>query len=168
MRVNEQEISPFPFTTFMYLTGVILFVCLPLFTACMLRFRTLFFPCIVFALVVISVSIAFAQKTAQSNISAPSIQHLSTLNVMPLPQEVKLTAGKFRLASTATVYVGGGGHSRVYGAASRFLRQVSERTGLNFMTEGYVTPQDTVKSSPIQISCRRAGKPCRWRHCLYR
>lgn len=158
MRVNEQEISPFPFTTFMYLTGVISFVCLPLFTACMLRFRTLFLPCIVFALVVISVSIAFAQKTAQSNTSAPSIQNLSTLNVMPLPQEVKLTAGKFRLASTATVYVGGGGHSRVYGGASRFLRQVSDRTGLNFMTEGYVTPQDTVKSSPIQISCRRSGK----------
>jgi hexosaminidase len=80
------------------------------------------------------------------------------LALMPLPQEVKLTAGKFRLVSTATVYVSGSGHSRVYGAASRFLRQVSDRTGLNFMAEGYVTPQDTVKSSPIQISCRRAGK----------
>lgn len=123
----------------------------------MLRFYTLLFS--YFALAVVgSISIAFAQKTAQSNIPTPPIQNLSTLNVMPLPQEVKLTAGKFRLASTATVYVGGGGHSRVYGAASRFLRQVSDRTGLNFMTEGYVTPQDTVKSSPIQISCRRAGK----------
>lgn len=123
----------------------------------MLRFFALLLSS--FVLVVASaISSAFAQKSAQQNVLAPSEQHLSTLNVMPLPHDVKLTQGKFRLASTATVYVSGNGNPRVYGAASRFLRQVSDRTGLNFMAEGYVTPQDTVKSSPIQILCRRAGK----------
>lgn len=123
----------------------------------MLLFRTLLL-CFVVLVAASSASPVYAQKTAQNSASAPSEQNLSTLNIMPLPQEVKLTTGKFRLASTATVYVGGSGHPRVYGAASRFLRQVSDRTGLNFMAEGYVTPQDTVKSSSIQISCRRAGK----------
>ena len=123
----------------------------------MLRFRTLLLSCSVIASIC-SNNPVLAQKTAQNSVPAPSEQNLSTLNVMPLPQDVKFSAGKFRLASTATVYVSGSGHPRVYGAASRFLRQVSDRTGLNFMAEGYVTPQDTVKSSPIQISCRRPGK----------
>ncbi|MDW8219819.1 MAG: family 20 glycosylhydrolase [Bacteroidota bacterium] len=79
-------------------------------------------------------------------------------HVVPLPQEMRIGTGKFRLVSTATICVSGNGHTRIYGGASRFLRNLSDRTGLNFMIEGYVTPQDTIRSSPIQIFCRRAGK----------
>lgn len=105
---------------------------------------------------------AFSQTNPTANPStgqsAPTQQELQMLTVMPLPHEVRLGTGKFRLVSTATVYISGNGHSRIYGAASRFIRNLSDRTGLNFMTEGYVTPNDTNKSAPLQIICRRAGK----------
>jgi hexosaminidase len=81
-----------------------------------------------------------------------------TLGVMPFPKEIRLDGGKFYLVSTATVAVKGAGASyRVYGAASRFIARVAARTGLNFMSEGYVTPEDTSSSAPIQLVCRRMG-----------
>jgi hexosaminidase len=80
-----------------------------------------------------------------------------TLAVMPLPAEVQFKTGKYRLLTSSTVQIQGNPHGRVYSGASRFLRAVSSRTGLQF-GQGYLTAKDSVVSPSIFIQCKRAGK----------
>lgn len=88
----------------------------------------------------------------------PLVSTSQTLAVMPLPAEVQLKTGKYRLATSSTfIQIQGNPHQRLYGAASRFLRSIASRTGLHFQ-QGYLTPQDTVPFPSIILSCKRAGK----------
>lgn len=98
-----------------------------------------------------------ASGVEKSQKSTPQQVAIPTIAVMPLPADVQIKSGKFRLLTSSTIQIQGNPHLRVYGAASRFLRTVGSRTGLHF-AQGYITPQDTILSPSIFINCKRAGK----------
>ena len=56
-------------------------------------------------------------------------------NLMPVPQQIKWGAGKFRLKKQFTINVNSQAHPRLYAGASRFLRRLAGRTGLDFEQE---------------------------------
>ncbi|CAM2944298.1 hexosaminidase [Flavobacterium succinicans] len=97
-----------------------------------------------FTLFFITVS-AFSQVTKEQ------------LNLMPWPQKVELKAGNFALTSAFKVNVTGQSDSRIYVAASRFLRRLDGRTGL-FFKQGFVTANNEYPEAQLQINCSRAGK----------
>ncbi len=53
-------------------------------------------------------------------------------NLMPIPQQIDVKDGQFRLAADFKIAVQGVDHQRLYNAATRTLRRLSNRTGLFF------------------------------------
>ncbi len=79
------------------------------------------------------------------------------LNLMPVPAQVSLQSGQFRLDSTLTIAVTGQADPRLYKGATRMLRRLSGRTGLFFAQE-VITAAATNRAAKLTITCRRAGK----------
>lgn len=79
------------------------------------------------------------------------------LNLMPMPAQVSLQNGQFRLDSTFTIAVAGQADPRLYHAATRMLRRLSGRTGL-FFAQDLVSPASTNRSAKLLITCKRAGQ----------
>lgn len=87
-----------------------------------------------------------------------------TLNLMPVPAELKIATGTFRFATDQTVSVLGKAENRIYSQATRFLRRLSDRVSLGernaiwFVKQESVQPSDTNASAAFVFSCKRAGK----------
>ncbi len=79
------------------------------------------------------------------------------LNLMPVPAQVSLQSGQFRLDSTLTIAVTGQADPRLYKGATRMLRRLSGRTGL-FFSQDVITSASTNRAAKLTITCRRAGK----------
>ncbi len=79
------------------------------------------------------------------------------LNLMPMPAQVSLQNGQFRLDSTFTIAVAGQADPRLYHGATRMLRRLSGRTGL-FFAQDLVSPASTNRSAKLLITCKRAGQ----------
>ncbi len=79
------------------------------------------------------------------------------LNLMPWPAHIELTGGTFRLNQSFTVEVTGNPADRLYGAASRMLRKLSDRTGL-FFSQDYLYRDSLVKNPFMIIHADRPGK----------
>jgi hexosaminidase len=78
-------------------------------------------------------------------------------DLMPVPREIKIQEGKFRLGSDFKISVSGKVHPRLYGYASRILRRLDGRTGLYF-SQDYVTAHDTVQKAALLIKCMHPGE----------
>ncbi|MCP4728068.1 MAG: family 20 glycosylhydrolase, partial [bacterium] len=79
-----------------------------------------------------------------------------TLNLMPVPEEITMKQGEFRLEEAFTIGVSGNAGDRLYNAAVRALRRLSGRTGL-FFTQDYITGNENTASPDLMIECRRIG-----------
>ncbi|NWF49252.1 MAG: family 20 glycosylhydrolase [Ignavibacteriaceae bacterium] len=79
------------------------------------------------------------------------------LNLMPFPQKVILSEGKFRLDIDFTISIEGNPDPRIYRYATRVLRRLSGRTGL-FFTQDVITNETINKNSKCIISVKREGK----------
>jgi len=79
------------------------------------------------------------------------------LNLMPVPAQVELQNGQFRLDSTFTIAVTGQPDQRLYQGATRMLRRLSGRTGL-FFSQDFIAPSSPAAAAKLAINCKRAGK----------
>ncbi len=64
-------------------------------------------------------------------------QSESTLNLMPVPQQLDLQEGAFYLTKDFTVSIEGNPNTRIYPAATRFLVRLKNRTGI-FINQGFI------------------------------
>lgn len=80
-----------------------------------------------------------------------------SLNLMPWPQKVELKSGNFALNAAFKVNVTGQPNSRIFVAASNFLRRLDGRTGL-FFKQGFVTATNEFPNAQLQINCVKSGK----------
>lgn len=79
------------------------------------------------------------------------------LNLMPWPQNISLNEGSFNLNKNFKVNITGAPNSRIFGAATRFLRRLDGRTGL-FFTQDFITKINQEPSAELQINCTKSGK----------
>ena len=79
------------------------------------------------------------------------------LNLMPMPAQVDLKQGMFRLTHSFQVAVTGNPHERIYNAATRMLRRLDGRTGL-FFTQDFLDEDDNNQDASLIIHCERPGK----------
>lgn len=79
------------------------------------------------------------------------------LNLMPWPAKVEMSGGKYRLNQDFKVEVAGNASSRLYNAASRMLRRLSDRTGL-FFSQDYLNRDSIVEHPAMIIHADRPGR----------
>jgi hexosaminidase len=79
------------------------------------------------------------------------------LNLMPWPQNIKLTDGNFALGKGFKVNITGNPNHRIFIGTTRFLRRLDGRTGL-FFNQGFVTGLNEVPNAELQINCVQNGK----------
>ncbi|WP_301924047.1 beta-N-acetylhexosaminidase [Ferruginibacter sp.] len=80
-----------------------------------------------------------------------------TFNLMPVPALVKVNAGRVGISGQFRVAVTGKPNSRMYSEASRFVRRLSNKTGIFLDMQGYVTSNDTDTTSTLLINIQRPG-----------
>lgn len=78
-------------------------------------------------------------------------------NLMPFPYKIIPIEGKFRLEKDFKLIVTGKPDERIFHEASRFLRRLSNRTGL-FFPQDYVTKETQVDNPSIIVDCLRPGR----------
>ncbi len=83
----------------------------------------------------------------------------NTLNMMPVPQEMKLTGGRFRLDESFTISIQGEYGEKLSDYASRVLQRLSGRTGL-FFRQHFIRPDRQVSEPSMLIE---SGKDARVR-----
>ncbi|WP_034256603.1 beta-N-acetylhexosaminidase [Adhaeribacter aquaticus] len=88
---------------------------------------------------------------AQSTTTGP------TLNLMPVPGQLTMQDGKFRIADSFKLAVTGQPHQRLFKGATRFLRRLDDKTG-SFLTQNQITSADNDANAPLVINVKRPGK----------
>jgi hexosaminidase len=86
-----------------------------------------------------------------------SLTPAQNLPLMPYPKSVKQLNTNFRLDKEFTLFVEGNPNERIYPAATRMLRRLSDRTGL-FFPQDVITSTTKTESPPMVISVKRPGK----------
>ena len=79
------------------------------------------------------------------------------LNLMPVPANLELKSGKFRLDKQFSILVTGRTHSRLYRGATRALSRLDSRTGL-FLERSQVKPQKDLTEANMIITVKRPGR----------
>lgn len=79
------------------------------------------------------------------------------LNLMPWPQKIEISNAVFLLNKDFKVNITGNPNSRVFKAATQFLRRLDQRTGL-FFNQGFITKTNAFPEANLQINCLREGK----------
>jgi hexosaminidase len=79
------------------------------------------------------------------------------LNLMPWPQNIKLTAGTFALGKNFKVNITGKPNPRIFIGATNFLRRLDGRTGL-FLEQSFLKEANESPEAELQINCVRNGK----------
>ena len=79
------------------------------------------------------------------------------LNLMPWPQNIKLTAGTFALSKNFKVNITGNPNPRIFLGATNFLRRLDGRTGL-FLEQSFLTKVHESPEAELQINYVRNGK----------
>jgi hexosaminidase len=80
-----------------------------------------------------------------------------TFNLMPVPAVVKANADRVGISGQFRVAVTGKPNVRMYAEASRFVRRLSNKTGIFLDMQGYVTSNDTDTASTLLINIQRPG-----------
>ncbi|MFV8378105.1 beta-N-acetylhexosaminidase [Flavobacterium sp. LB3R33] len=79
------------------------------------------------------------------------------LNLMPWPQNIKLSAGTFALSKNFKVNITGNPNPRIFIGTTNFLRRLDGRTGL-FLEQSFLTKVSESPEAELQINCTRNGK----------
>lgn len=79
------------------------------------------------------------------------------LNLMPWPQNLKLTTGTFALSKNFKVNITGNPNPRIFIGATNFLRRLDGRTGL-FLEQSFLKKVNESPEAELQINCVRNGK----------
>jgi hexosaminidase len=79
------------------------------------------------------------------------------LNLMPWPQNIKLTTGTFALSKNFKVNITGNPNPRIFIGATNFLRRLDGRTGL-FLEQSFLKEVNESPEAELQINCVRNGK----------
>ncbi|UXP32408.1 beta-N-acetylhexosaminidase [Reichenbachiella agarivorans] len=77
-------------------------------------------------------------------------------NLMPMPQQMELGEGRFRLTTDFELAMSAERGPRLSKAATRYLDRMTNRTGL-FVRQGIICSQDTSSSAALQIRAERLG-----------
>lgn len=88
--------------------------------------------------------------------SVHTAQTESSLCLMPAPKEVKLNYGKFRITKDFRLGVTGNPDSRIYSAATRFLKRLDNRTAL-FFSQDFITNENNFNLSTLVIHSEKPG-----------
>jgi hexosaminidase len=78
------------------------------------------------------------------------------LNLMPIPEKIIFSEGKFRLDTTFSMNVVGEGESPLYDAASRILKRLTNRTGAFLLNPNPLLNSDD--NTGMTIKANRSGK----------
>lgn len=79
------------------------------------------------------------------------------LNLMPWPQNIKLSAGTFALSKNFKVNITGNPNPRIFLGVTNFVRRLDGRTGL-FLEQSFLTKVNESPEAELQINCTRNGK----------
>ena len=79
------------------------------------------------------------------------------LNLMPWPQNIKLSEGTFALSKNFKVNITGNPNPRIFIGATNFVRRLDGRTGL-FLEQSFLTKVNESPEAELQINCTRNGK----------
>jgi len=79
------------------------------------------------------------------------------LDLMPIPEKIILSEGKFRLDDSFTISVIGEGSDKLFKYSTRTLRRLADRTGFFFHQE-YITKKSKIDTANFIISFNRIGK----------
>jgi hexosaminidase len=79
------------------------------------------------------------------------------LNLMPWPQNIKLSEDTFALSKNFKVNITGNPNPRIFIGATNFLRRLDGRTGL-FLEQSFLTKVNESPEAELQINCTRNGK----------
>jgi hexosaminidase len=79
------------------------------------------------------------------------------LNLMPWPQDIKLTGGTFALSKNFKINITGNPNPRIFIGATNFLRRLDGRTGL-FFEQAFLTKINENPEAELQINCLRNGE----------
>ncbi|MFL9829463.1 family 20 glycosylhydrolase [Flavobacterium sp. ST-87] len=79
------------------------------------------------------------------------------LSLMPLPQKVVVLNHTFLLTKDFKINISGNPDSRIFKAATVFLRRLDERTGL-FFNQGFISKKDEFPEAQLQINCLQKGE----------
>jgi len=86
-------------------------------------------------------------------------QQPATLNLMPVPKQLALNSGKFRLTNKFTIHVQAvSTDTALYAAVNRAYQALNRKTGLVFIQK-HITPTDTVTSTQMTVSVRAKSTP---------
>ncbi|MCF7740939.1 MAG: family 20 glycosylhydrolase, partial [Candidatus Marinimicrobia bacterium] len=81
----------------------------------------------------------------------------STLNLMPVPQEITQKEGKYRLDEDFTIDIKSSSSERLHKYATRVLRRLTNRTGL-FIKQGFVKPEQQIQDAEMIITAPKEEK----------
>jgi len=82
----------------------------------------------------------------------------TTLNLMPVPKQLAVMSGKYRITNKFTVSVNGNAADTVlYRAVNRAYQALNRKTGLAFGQQ-YITPADKNDSASLVVSAKAEGR----------
>src|SRR5664279_1116617 len=82
----------------------------------------------------------------------------NTFDLMPVPAELKTNANSFRITNHFRISVIGPEFSRIYPQASRFVRRLSNKTGIFLDKQGYITQKDSNIAAQLLLRVGRPGR----------
>jgi len=81
----------------------------------------------------------------------------NSFNLMPLPVSLKVNENLLRITRNFRVSVIGNTNARIYFQASRFIRRLSDKTGIFLDGQAYVIKKDSSVSAALVIRIQRPG-----------
>ncbi|MBS1609350.1 MAG: family 20 glycosylhydrolase [Bacteroidetes bacterium] len=82
----------------------------------------------------------------------------NSYNLMPAPSSIVKNGERFSITGQFRVAITGNPDARLYAEASRFIRRVSEKTGIFLDKQGYVKQGDSSVKAPLLLRVKRPGK----------
>src|SRR5664279_2353736 len=82
----------------------------------------------------------------------------NTFNLMPVPAGLKANTNRVRITNQFRLSIIGPADSRIYADASRFVRRLSNKTGIFFDKQGYIIRKDTNISAQLLVRVERPGR----------
>jgi len=82
----------------------------------------------------------------------------NSFNLMPLPVSLKVNENSVRITRDFRVSIIGNANARIYFQASRFIRRLSNKTGIFLDRQGFVTKKDNSLSATLIIRIQRSAR----------
>ncbi len=82
----------------------------------------------------------------------------NTSNLMPVPADLNANANIVRITNQFRVSIIGPANSRIYAEGSRFVRRLSNKTGIFLDKQGYITQKDSNIAAQLLLRVGRPGR----------